>query len=223
MGLLNAISRLLLFKMKREEILQFDRSHFAIGLVATWLVGMGRYWDDPGASLLQHLGLGSVIYIFLLATFIWMILLPFRIENWNYFTVLTFISLTSFPAVFYAIPVERFTSIDTANTINVCFLAIVAFWRLALLYQFLKVFTRLPTWNIVVVSFMPICLIIATLTILNLHRVVFNVMGGLREPSAHDGTYFILLILTGASLILSIPLVLGYIVAVYQSRKTRKQ
>ena len=42
MGLLNAISRLLLFKIKREEILQFDRSHFAIGLVATWLVGMGR-------------------------------------------------------------------------------------------------------------------------------------------------------------------------------------
>ena len=94
-------------------MLQFNKKHFIAGLIGTWIVGMGRYWDDGGASLLQHVGLGSVIYIFVLAAFIWLIVKPFRVDNWNYFTVVTFIGLTSFPAILYAIPVERFFSIQT--------------------------------------------------------------------------------------------------------------
>lgn len=136
MTLTKTIIRLLTFKIKREEILQFNKSHFIAGLTGTWLVGMSRYWDDHAANLLQHLGLGSVIYIFLLAGFIWLILKPFFIDNWNYFIVLTFISLTSFPAIFYAIPVERFFTVQTANIMNIWFLAIVAGWRLGLLYNF---------------------------------------------------------------------------------------
>src|SRR5688572_7884349 len=118
MSIVQAITRLLTFKITRDEILQFSKSHFIAGLVGTWVVGMGRYWDDEGASVLQHLGLGSVIYIFILAGFIWLILKPFFVDNWNYFTVLTFVGLTSFPAILYAIPVERFFTIQTANTIN---------------------------------------------------------------------------------------------------------
>lgn len=158
-------------------MLQFNRKHFLIGLTGTWIVGIGRYWDDEGASLLQHLGLGSVIYIFLLAFFIWIIIKPFQVDKWHYFTVLTFISLTSFPAVFYAIPVERFFSIQVANTINVWFLAIVAAWRLGMLFHFLKVYTTLGFNTILTVTLMPICLIINTLTILNVNRVVFDIIG----------------------------------------------
>ena len=99
--------KLLTFRLTTAEMLNFNKSHFITGLIGTWIVGIGRYWDDPGAKLLQHLGLGSVIYIFVLALFIWLILLPFKVEGWKYFIVLTFISLTSFPAIFYAIPVER--------------------------------------------------------------------------------------------------------------------
>ena len=113
MTAVQTIIRLLTFQLTRAEMLQFKRHHFAAGLIGTWIVGMGRYWDDTGASLLQHIGLGSVFYIFVLAGFIWLILLPFKVDKWNYFTVLTFISLTSFPAVFYAIPVERFFPIET--------------------------------------------------------------------------------------------------------------
>ena len=108
MNILPTIKRLLTFKLTRAEMLQFNKKHFIAGLIGTWIVGMGRYWDDGGASLLQHVGLGSVIYIFVLAAFIWLIVKPFRVDNWNYFTVVTFIALTSFPAIFYAIPVERF-------------------------------------------------------------------------------------------------------------------
>ena len=218
-AIIDTIVKLLFFKLTREEMLLFDQRIFITGLIGTWVVGMGRYWDDPGAKLLQHLGMGSVIYIFLLALFIWLILLPFKIKDWKYFTVLTFISLTSFPAIFYAIPVERFFSISTANSINVWFLAIVAAWRLALLFFFLKRFTKLHIANILTVTLLPVCLIISALTMLNLHRVVFNIMGGMRNPTPHDASYFILTMLTGFSMLLSIPLLIAYGVGVYKRRK----
>ncbi len=219
MSLFNTLIKLLTFKITRKEMLKFNMKHFYLGLVGTWLVGMGRYWDDTGANLMQDLGLGSVIYIFVLALFIWLILLPFKIDNWSYFIVLTFIGLTSFPAIFYAIPVEKFLSIETSNTINVWFLAIVAAWRLALLYYFLKHFTKLSTGNIITVTLMPICIIISILTLLNLHRVVFNIMGGMRNPTPHDSSYMVLMLLTGISLFLSIPLLISYGVGIYNRRK----
>ena len=223
MNVFKTIGRLLTFKLTRAEMLQFNWKHFIAGFIGTWFVGMGRYWDDKGASLLQHLGLGSIIYIFLLAFFIWLIIKPFFVENWNYFTVLTFIGLTSFPAIFYAIPVERFLSIETANTMNVWFLAIVAAWRLALLYYFLKRFTDLSAGNILTVTLMPICLIITTLTFLNLHRVVFDIMGGRRNPTPHDSAYIVLMFLTTISVILIIPLLIAYGVGIYNRAKQRKE
>ena len=222
MKVVSTIIRLLTFRLTRDEMLQLNSRHFIAGLAGTWIVGMGRYWDDKGASLLQHLGLGSVIYIFVLAAFIWLILKPFLIDNWSYFIVVTFIGLTSFPAIFYAIPVERFFSIGTANTINVWFLAIVAAWRLGLLYYFLKHFTKLSAGNILTVTLMPICLIISVLTILNLHRVVFNIMGGMRDPTPHDSSYFVLMLLKGISAILTLPLLLAYGVGIYYRHKNRK-
>jgi len=221
MDLTRTIISLLTFKLTRDEILQFNRKHFIAGLIGTWAVGIGRYWDDKGASLVQHLGIGSVIYIFVLAAFIWLIVKPFFVENWSYFTIVTFIGLTSFPAMLYAIPVEKFVNINIANNLNVWFLAIVALWRLLLLYYFLKRFTKLSYGNIITITLMPICLIISTLTALNLHRVVFDLMGGLRDPNAHDNSYFILILLTGISAILTIPLLLAYGIGIYNSYKSR--
>ena len=222
MTIFKTIARLLTFKLTKDEMLQINWKHFTAGLIGTWIVGIGRYWDDEGASLLQHSGLGSVIYIFLLALFIWLIIKPFFIEKWSYFYVLTFISLTSFPAIFYAIPVERIYSISAANTINVWFLAIVAAWRLTLLYYFLKRFTDLSPGNILVVTLMPICLIITTLTILNLHRVVFDIMGGRRNPTPHDGAYEVLIFLTVISAILILPLLIAYAVEIYKRFRKRR-
>lgn len=34
--------RVLCFEATREELLSLDRRHLALGLAATWLVGMGR-------------------------------------------------------------------------------------------------------------------------------------------------------------------------------------
>lgn len=223
MQLSSTIFRLLFFKLNKAHLLQLNNTHLFAGILGTWLVGIGRYWDDEKASLLQNLGLGSVIYIFLLAAFIWIIVLPFQIENWTYKIVLTFIALTSFPAIFYAIPVEKFFTIQTANTINVWFLAVVAAWRLCLLFSFLKQFTRLSLGNIITITFMPICLIISVLTILNLHKVVFSIMGGIRNPSPHDSSYFVLMFLTGISLLLILPLIGAYITGIYNRKKEIKR
>ncbi|MCC6463418.1 MAG: hypothetical protein IT260_23305 [Saprospiraceae bacterium] len=219
MTLLPTITQLLRFRLDRDAMLGFTPRHFLAGLLGTWIVGMGRYWDDPGASLLQHLGLGSVIYIFALSALIWLMVLPFRVEGWRYDRVLTFVSLTSFPAALYAIPVERFVPMKVAIEMNVWFLAVVALWRLALLLYFLRVFTRLRFFDIVTLTLLPVCGIIAALTALNLHRVVFDTMGGLHEPSAHDGAYLVLFFLTLIASVLVIPLLIAYGVGIYLRRK----
>lgn len=218
MNLFIYILKLLSFQLKRDEMLHFNKYHLLFGIIGTWVVGIGRYWDDTTASLFQHLGMVSVIYIFVLAAFLWLIVLPFKIEKWTYINVLTFVSLTSFPAIFYAIPVEQYVPIEQANSINVWFLAIVAAWRLALLYYFLREFTKLGNSNILTVTFMPMCLIISVLTMLNLHNVVFQIMGGIRNPTPHDGSYMVLLFLTGISMILSIPLLVSYGIGIYKRR-----
>jgi len=217
------IVRLLTFKLRRDEMLQLNWRHFFAGLMGTWIVGMGRYWDHQNATLLQHLGLGSILYIFILAAFIWLMVKPYFVEDWNYFVVVTFIGLTSFPAILYAVPVEKFFSISTANTINGWFLVIVAFWRLRLLYYFLRKYTLLGDQYIFVIALMPICLIIFTLSVLNLDRVVYDIMSGIEHPSANDSSYLILWILSGLSAIVIIPLVLFYFYGIYTRSKERKK
>jgi hypothetical protein len=219
----NHIGRLLSFRISREEILQFGNRHLFIGIIATWLVGIGRWWDDPKASLLQHLGLGSVIYIFVLSLFIYLIVLPFRPPAWNYKTLLIFISLTSFPAALYAIPVERFMSMSNAAYRNVKFLIIVAVYRIALLVFFLSRFTRLKGIYVITLTLLPVCLIIVMLTVLNLERAVFNIIGGLRDETSHDRAYAILNGLTFFSLILLPLLIIFYAAGKVQSYQARKK
>ena len=215
------VFRLLTFRTTRDELNRLDLGHLTVGLVGTWLVGMGRYWDDPGAKIIQTLGLGSIIYVFCLAAIIWLIVKPFFVEEWGYFTVLTFVTLTSFPGIIYAVPVERFLDIDTAASVNVWFLAVVALWRLALLYFFLIRFTRLHFLYIVIATLMPVCLIIVTLTYLNMERAVFEIMGGIREKTSNDMAYAILNLLSVLSVLLAGPLLLSYAVAVFKRWESR--
>ncbi len=218
MPVIKTIYNLLFLKLNREDILSFQKKHLITGFIVTWVVGMGRYWDDPNAKLLQHLGFGSVIYIVFLALLIWIIIKPFQINGWSYFRVLTFISLTSFPAILYAIPVERFCTMRIATSINIWFLIIVATWRLCMLFVFLRRFTRLAPMYITSVALLPICAIIVLLSTLNLERAVFNVMGGLRQTS-NDGAYFVLLLLSVISAIALIPLLITYIYGIFETRK----
>lgn len=191
------------------------------GLVFTWLSGVGRYWDNSRAELWQYLGLGSVAYVFVLALIIWVLIVPLKPKNWSYMNVLLFITLTSPPAVLYAIPVERFMTLELAQQTNVWFLVFVAIWRVALLIIFLKRVANLSGYSIFVASFLPLVLIVSALSALNLEHVVFRIMAGLEEheKSVNDSAYMILLLITYASVFLSPFLLAGYGWLIYKVRK----
>ncbi len=196
--------------------------HYLIfGLATAWLAGIGRYYDNPKAHLWQHLGLGSVGYCFILAAIVFVLLHPLKPRNWSYKNVLVFVSFTSLPALLYAIPVERFTSLALAQQLNVGFLAVVAAWRVILFFLFLNRAAGLKHYQIVVAALLPIVFIITILSILNLEHAVFKIMAGLKDAdkTANDTAYAFLLLLTLGSYILLPFLLVGYIVAIVQARK----
>src|SRR5262245_31187910 len=100
--------RLLTFRATRQELLELDNRHLVFGLVCTLFVGMGRYWDNPKAELVQRLGVGSIVYVFALGALLWVFLSPLRLSDFSYKRLVTFLTLVSPPAALYAIPVERF-------------------------------------------------------------------------------------------------------------------
>ena len=209
--------RLLTFRATSAELSQLTGRHFLFGLLCTWVVGVGRYWDNPRVPLLQHLGIGSLIYIFALSLLIWVVMSPLRPKHWSYFRVLTFVSLVSPPAILYAIPVEYYYSIETADSLNVLFLAIVATWRVALLFFFLRRLGGLKWFSIIAAGLLPLTLIVMTLTILNLERVVFDLMSGIRDETAAASSYFVLIVLSELSFLLFAPLLLCYAVLILKS------
>jgi len=219
-NILNTAFRLLTFRITSEDISSFNNKHLALGIAGTWLVGIGRYWDHANAKPLQYAGLGSVIYIFILAAFIWLIVLPYKPANWKYKTVLTFISLTSFPALLYAIPVEKFMNIEMAATLNAWFLLIVAAWRVTLLFIFLNTFKELGGY-VTTITFLPLVIIVSSLSFLNLEKVVFNIMGGIRHTNAAYKAYDVLLFMTIVSAILLLPFLAAYIYGIFDKKRIK--
>jgi hypothetical protein len=215
--------RLLTFRATNEDLVGLTHRHLVFGLLCTWIVGMGRYYDNPRVGLLQHLGIGSVIYVFAFSLFLWLIVWPLKPPHWSYLRVCTFVSLVAPPAIIYAIPVEQFFDIETANLINVSFLLIVACWRVALLIYFLRVLTGIDAFSIIVTTLLPLTVIVSVLTILNLERAVFSIMGGLRERTANDEAFAVLFLLSLFSYLLFIPLLICYfyLVAAQVSERRR--
>ena len=212
---INAILRLLTFRLTGEQFLQFDWRYLAVGLFFTWIVGMGRLRDDAGASTLQHFLVGSVAYIFILSLILWLEIFLLRPWKVSYIHVLTFVSMTSLPAILYAIPVERFLPLEFAQLVNLGFLIVVASWRVGLLAYYLKVRVKLRRFEVAVATMLPLTAIVTVLTILNLERAAFNSMGGFRgNPTPHDEAYDFLTLLTVFSVLLFVPLLVCYIVLV---------
>ena len=211
--------RLLTFRPVSAAVPTHWRAFLIFGLFFTWLAGIGRYWDNPRAHLWQHLGLGSIVYVFVLAFVLWAMLIALRPKNWSYRNVLLFVALTSPPAILYAVPVEKFMTLESASSANMWFLAIVATWRVALYAIFLRRTAALTVGGVIVGTLLPIAMIVVALTVLNLEHVVFNMMGGRRESdrSANDDAYRVVMTLSLISILLTPILAIAYGVLVYRS------
>ena len=174
--------RFLTFRAPSTAIRESGGAYLALGLFMTWLAGVGRYWDSPNALPWQYVGLSSLAYVFLLALVIWAVVRPLGARNWSYKNVLLFITLTAPPALLYAIPVEAFLASPTAHAVNSVFLALVAVWRVALLFVFLKRVAGLSGFRIILAALLPLALIVDGIALMDLEHVVYQNMVGLHDP-----------------------------------------
>jgi hypothetical protein len=211
--------KVLTFRASEEELLGLGKGHLAFGLGCAWIVGIGRYWDSPRASFGQTLGVGSVLYVFVLSAALWCVLRPLS-QRVRYLRLAAFVALTSPPAILYAIPVERFLSLEQATTANVWFLACVALWRVLLLFRYMIHALALHWWESAIAGLLPLSVIVATLAVLNLEHVVFDLMAGIQPEnrSADDAAYSVIVGLTLLALYAFVPLVLAYIVIAKKRR-----
>ncbi len=212
--------RILTFRTPSRAISEEWRAYLAFGLFFTWLAGVGRYWDNPRAELWQYLGLGSVAYVFCLAAILWVLIVPLRPRLWNFRNVLVFVTMTAPPAILYAIPVERFLALESAQAVNAWFLAIVATWRVALLVWFLRRLAGLSAGTLLVATLLPLSLIVLALATLNLEHVVFSLMAGIRpeDQSQNDISYFIVRVLSYLSYLAAPFLLVAYGWLAYRKR-----
>src|SRR5207253_10484348 len=101
------------------------------------------------------------------------------------------------------------------QTIRLWMLAFVAAWRVLLLAFYLGRAAGLAGFLRFLGTIFPLTLIVAALTVMNLEKVVFNIMGGIHESqrSVNDEAYGILFLLTALSFYAFIPLFLGYLIS----------
>jgi hypothetical protein len=204
--------------------LRLDRRHLLYGLLVTWAVGLGRYWDHPDPYLVQALGLGSLLVMGGLGLLLYGALLPLRPARWSLLNLYTFLSLTALPALLYAIPVERFLSAEAARSANLWFLVVVAVWRVSMLGRYLSRRTELSSGSLIAALLLPLALIVVILTALNLEKAVFDVMRGIpdSERTPNDEAYGLLFLLSFYSVIASPILLIAYGTAVWKRYKARR-
>ncbi len=215
----------LLLRQVKPDLKRLGNYYLLLGFATAWLAGVGRYWDNPRADWWQYAGFGSVAYIVILALILWLLIIPLRPQGWSYKSVLIFVGMTSPPAILYAIPVERFFSMSTAQTMNVLFLAVVALWRVLLLFRFLKFSAHLSKGGVTVAALLPLAIIVTVLTMLNLEHVVFNVMAGIApdDQSPNDASYGMLVLITTLSMFAFPFLFISYLVLIYKAFRNKPQ
>ncbi|MBT8060140.1 MAG: hypothetical protein KJO33_11115 [Gammaproteobacteria bacterium] len=189
-------------------------------VIVSWLAGVGRYWDHPDAAAWQYAGLGSQVYVFVLAGFLYGVVRPLRPARWRYREVLVFVGLTALPGWLYAVPVERFLPLETAQAMNAGFLALVAAWRVALYVRFLYAGAGLDAFRTAVATVLPLSAIVVVLAILNLEHVVFDLMSGIREgaETANDLAYSVVVTLSVFAYLAFPVTLIAYLVAIFWRR-----
>lgn len=193
-GALVRILRVLALRFTRED---FDARRFELllaGLLTTWAVGIGRWWDAADAWPLQKLGLASLAYVFVLTALLAAFCAPLMPRReWRrhvfvatcasvYARALLVVVVSAAPGLLYAIPVERFMTMPAAQATNLVFLLVVASWRVSIWVVALRVVFGIQSGlRRLVATLAPISFVVVALVILRLHRGVFVLMAGMED------------------------------------------
>lgn len=185
---LRAVGRILTFRAKREDLDNNWPALVLLVLLLTWIVGIGRWWDDPrDIPQFVRYGAGSLLYVFALSTVLWILSgLLLAEEALSWVVIVCFVGATSVPGIVYAFPVER-TAPDSAGTYNLVALSFVSIYRVSLLFWFYIKIAKLKALEAIIVTGLPITVISAVLMMLGQGGRVLDIMGGLRNrvpPSA---------------------------------------
>lgn len=178
------LARILTFRATRQELQQLDARNLTVGLLCVWLAGIGRWWDDPAAGTIQKLGIGSLIYVFVLAWFLWFIIASLRPKHWSYRGILIFVTQTSPSAFLYAMPVELWLGKEAAIMLNLWLLALVASWRVSLWVFYLLRGAELDRFATTIGTLLPLSIIVSVLGFLRVAGAVMSAMGGLRSDAS---------------------------------------
>ena len=71
-----------------------------------------------------------------------------------------------------------------------------------------------------VATLLPLAIIVTVLTVLNLEKAVFEIMGGNREQTQNDAAYFVLMLITTFSVLASPVVLILYFILAYRAWKT---
>jgi hypothetical protein len=224
---LTTLVRLLTFRLDAAGYAALGLREARVGLVLAWIAGIGRYWDHPTAGLAQKSGVGSVVYVLLLSALLWLVLRPMGTHRRAYWNVAAMVGSSSPLAWLYALPVERWTDVQTAIDLNIAFLAVVAVWRVLLYARYLKVGCSLNWIPASVCTLLPLCAIVTALMALNLEQAVFDLMGGLQRREGPgerviDETYGVVVNITFFSWLAVLPLLIAYGFAIWRVESARR-
>jgi hypothetical protein len=172
--------RILTLTANKQDMLSLDKGALVWGLVTVWVAGIGRYWDAPMEPMIMRSGAPSVIYIFVLAAFLWLLIYLLRPANWSYMRLVTYISLTGMPAFIYAIPFERIYGVERGAEYNAMALVVVASWRVLMLFNYLVRVSKLNILSVAFALLLPLMVIVSTLMSFNRLGEVVEMMGGIR-------------------------------------------
>lgn len=221
---LRTILRILTFRAAREELKENVAALLVTALIITWIVGIGRWWDDPrDLPIFVRMGVGSVLYVFGMAAILWVTFAPFVAEKLGARHFVAFVASTSLPGLVYAVPIEQWTDLDTAATYNVFALLFVSVYRVSLLLWFCRRVNKLNWTESVVVTFLPISVIAFALTALGHAASVMDIMGGLRDRMSKSDMEMIVGLIGCLSIVLGPILIIIYIAMASHAQYLRKK
>lgn len=221
---LRTIFRILTFRATREELQENVAALLVTALVITWIVGIGRWWDDPrDLPIFVQMGVGSVLYVFGMAAILWVTFAPLVSERLGAHHFVAFVASTSLPGLVYAVPIERWTDMNSASTYNVIALLFVSVYRVSLLMWFCHRVNKLNGAESIVVTFLPISVIAFALTALGHGASIMDIMGGLRDRMSKSDMEMIVGTIGCLSMVVGPILILIYIAMASHAQYLRKK